>query len=258
MVALFIKSAEIVVLDGTLLPFNKMCIRDSHYINVVLLTATIVSVLAGMYVIGFCKNLVEMFPMFQNAAWNTAGLRLFFTVAVSALMIYILLVFGIVLPKKIAGHQPEKWVNMFYPAVKGIFFFLFPFIFFIEKTAGLFGKIFGIDPNEEYDNVTEEEIMSVVNEGHEQGVLLASEAEMITNIVQFGDKDAGDIMTHRKNIVAVDGAWTLKQTVEFILNERNSRFPVYNKDIDNIIGVLHLKDVLKAYSEEDKREWRCV
>ena len=87
---------------------------------------------------------------------------------------------------------------------------------------------------------------------------MASEAEMITNIVQFGDKDAGDIMTHRKNIVAVDGAWTLKQTVEFILNERNSRFPVYNKDIDNIIGVLHLKDVLKAYSEEDKREWRCV
>ena len=94
------------------------------------------------------------------------------------------------------------------------------------------------------NDVTEEEIMSMVNEGHEQGVLLASEAEMIHNIFEFGDKEAKDIMTHRNNIVALDGERSYYDTVAFIVSTGRSRFPVYVDDIDNIIGVLHIKDAL--------------
>ena len=85
------------------------------------------------------------------------------------------------------------------------------------------------------------------SEGHEQGVLEAREAEMITNIFELDDKDAGDIMTHRKNLVALDGSMTLKEAVNFILKEGyNSRYPVYEKDIDDITGILHMKDALIA------------
>ena len=95
------------------------------------------------------------------------------------------------------------------------------------------------------ENVTEEDIMTMVNEGHEQGVLESSEAEMITNIFEFDDKEAGDIMTHRKNIVALDGAMTVKDAARFVLKEgKNSRFPVYGKDLDDIIGTVHMRDVL--------------
>ena len=95
------------------------------------------------------------------------------------------------------------------------------------------------------ENVTEEDIMTMVNEGHEQGVLESSEAEMITNIFEFDDKEAGDIMTHRKNIVALDGSMTLKEAAKFVLKEgKNSRFPVYGKDLDDIIGTIHMRDVL--------------
>ena len=67
-------------------------------------------------------------------------------------------------------------------------------------------KIIGfLNPSSHEDDVTEEEIISMVNEGHEQGVLRASEAEMIHNIFEFGDKEAKDIMTHRKNLIAIDG-----------------------------------------------------
>ena len=66
------------------------------------------------------------------------------------------------------------------------------------------------------ENVTEEDIMDMVNEGHEQGVLESSEAEMITNIFEFDDKEAGDIMTHRKNIVALDGSMTLREAAHFV------------------------------------------
>jgi len=93
----------------------------------------------------------------------------------------------------------------------------------------------------EAQQAAEENILSMVNESHEQGYIEASEAEMISNIFEFGDKMAKDIMTHRKNIVAVDGEMTLAEAVEYILEENNSRYPVYVDDIDNIIGILHLK-----------------
>ena len=72
--------------------------------------------------------------------------------------------------------------------------------------TNIFKKIIGfLNPSSHEDDVTEEEIISMVNEGHEQGVLRASEAEMIHNIFEFGDKEAKDIMTHRKNLIAIDG-----------------------------------------------------
>ena len=93
--------------------------------------------------------------------------------------------------------------------------------------------------------MTEEDIMSMVNEGHEQGVLEADETEMITNIFELGDKEASDIMTHRTNMTALDGAMLLGDAVHFILNEGiNTRYPVYREDIDDIVGILHMRDAM--------------
>ena len=96
--------------------------------------------------------------------------------------------------------------------------------------------------NSSEEDVIEEEIISMVKEGHEQGVLLASEAEMIHNIFEFGDKEAKDIMTHRNNIVAIDGKMSFYDMVAYVDDTGKSRFPVYEDDIDNIVGVLHIKD----------------
>lgn len=92
------------------------------------------------------------------------------------------------------------------------------------------------------DDVIEEEIISMVKEGHEQGVLMDSEAEMIHNIFEYADKEAKDIMTHRKHIVAIDGDMSFYDMVAYVDDTGKSRFPVYEGDIDNIIGVLLIKD----------------
>lgn len=92
------------------------------------------------------------------------------------------------------------------------------------------------------DEVIEEEIISMVKEGHEQGVLMESEAEMIHNIFEYADKEAKDIMTHRKNIVAINGEMSFYDMVAYVDDTGKSRFPVYLGDIDNIIGVLLIKD----------------
>ena len=101
------------------------------------------------------------------------------------------------------------------------------------------------------DDVTEEEIISMVKEGHEQGVLLASEAEMIHNIFEFGDKEAKDIMTHRKTVIALDGDISFYDAVAFIVETGKSRFPVYEEEVDDIIGVLHIKDAF-AFSQKNE------
>ena len=94
---------------------------------------------------------------------------------------------------------------------------------------------------------TEEEIISMVNEGHEQGLIEASEAKMINNIFEFGDKEAQDIITHRSHIITIEGNMALKDAICFMLEERYSRFPVYEENIDQIIGILHLKDALRIH-----------
>lgn len=101
------------------------------------------------------------------------------------------------------------------------------------------------------DDVTEEEIISMVREGHEQGTILASEAEMIHNVFEFDDKEVKDIMTHRKNIVGLDGDMSFIDAIEFIIDTGKSRFPVYENDVDSIIGVLHIKDAFTFFERNE-------
>ena len=101
------------------------------------------------------------------------------------------------------------------------------------------------------DDVTEEEIISMVREGHVQGTILASEAELIHNVFEFDDKEVKDIMTHRKNIVSLDGSMSFIDAIEFIIDTGKSRFPVYENDVDSIIGVLHIKDAFTFFEKNE-------
>ncbi|MDE7314009.1 MAG: hemolysin family protein [Eubacterium sp.] len=106
------------------------------------------------------------------------------------------------------------------------------------------------------DKITEQEIISMVNEGQETGVLQANEVEMIQNIFEFTDKEAKDIMTHRSNICALDGTMDLQHVLDRVLAEPYSRFPVYLDDIDNIIGILHIKEIMAFSRKENFLNWQ--
>ena len=110
----------------------------------------------------------------------------------------------------------------------------------------LSGKIRAmLKARKEAQAAAEENILSMVNESHEQGYIEASEAEMISNIFEFGDKQAQDIMTDRSNITAIEAEMTLNEAMNFMLNESNSRFPVYKENLDHIIGIIYLKDAFR-------------
>lgn len=98
---------------------------------------------------------------------------------------------------------------------------------------------------------TEEEILSMVNEGHEMGVIESSEVLMISNIFEFGDKNAKDIMINRSNMRALDSTMKLQDAIDFMLGSQYSRYPVYDDSVDSIIGMLYLKDALRLHSKDN-------
>ncbi len=226
--------------------------EPARFVNTLLITITLVNMVVGAYeYIMLHKWLLHLMVPKPDGSIQVYALRILAWVIPAVVLLIILMVFGILVPKKLAHRYPESWSYGLLNIINLMTTIFLPFTWFVMLLSHAVIRLFGINPNETIDNVTEEEIMSMVNEGHEQGVLLASEAEMITNIFEFGDKQASDIMTHRKSIVAVDGAWTLKETVDFIVTQSNSRFPVYDKNIDNIIGILHFRDAMIYYENHD-------
>lgn len=226
--------------------------NPSRYIQTILVVSTTMSIILGVVEFRVLLSYLDEICALIGIQITNELIPILIIAIPAFILILIFTTFGILIPKRLATKYPEQWTYKLMRVVFVIIFLFRPIIFITTGITNLVLRLFKINPYEEYDNVTEEEIMSMVNEGHEQGVLLASEAEMITNIFELGNKQAQDIMTHRKNIVAVDGEWNLKETIDFILNQYNSRFPVYEKDIDNIIGILHLKDALIRYEQQDE------
>ena len=117
-----------------------------------------------------------------------------------------------------------------------------------------FKRIFGKGRWTAGEDLTEQDIMSMLNEGHENVVLQESEAEMINNIFTLDQKEAKDIMTHRKQIMALDGTCSLQEVLAEIRDMGYSRYPVYLDDVDNIIGIIHIKDILNQMLDQTNME----
>lgn len=220
--------------------------RPTRFVNTIQITSNLIGMVTGAFVLDELGSRLQV-VLAKGSAYPKQWMALVSLIVVAMALLVLLISFGIIIPKRFAAKNPEKWGYRMLPIVTWIMFPLIPFTWLVNLVAFLVLKLFGIDMAMDSENVTEEDIMSMVNEGHEQGVLEAREAEMITNIFELNDKEAGDIMTHRKNLVALDGEMTLHEAVEFILKEGyNSRYPVYEKDVDDIIGILHMKDALIA------------
>lgn len=230
--------------------------NPGRFINTIQLTATCIAVITGGYQSIYFID--KLYSVFSDSFGGKISHILIFTLSVIIvilIMLIILLCLGVMVPKKLGLKYSNGFAFTFINAITAIMTILLPFTAIIEALANLILRLFRIDPNEELENVTEEEIISMVNEGHEQGVLEEREVQMISNIMELDDKEAGDIMTHRKSIVAVDGDITLEEAVKFMLDANNSRFPVFIDDIDNIVGILHLRDAVECLHKENKSNW---
>ena len=157
---------------------------------------------------------------------------------------YFSLVLGELAPKKIAMANPEKISYRVVGALLTVQKITIPFVKVLSVSTNAVVRLFGIDPHADQESVTEEEIRMMVDVGEEKGVIEDVQKEMINNIFEFDDIDAGDIMTHRTDMVAIDVEDPLEDVVQLSVEEGRSRIPVYEDDPDNIIGVIYIKDLL--------------
>ena len=241
--------------------------QPARYVNTVQLIATLVNVIAGAVYLNLwvgslesvLRNLVEEKMLSLRVPTDVLAISLSVLAAVfSALaLLYIFLTFGVMLPKKIAARVPERWAYTCIDPILILINLFRPFTGLVNVTVKGILFMFGVRDDEDENDVTEEEIINMVQEGFEQGVIEDSEAEMISNIFAYGDKEAQDIMTHRSNVVAIDGSMHLKDAIDFMLEGTNSRYPVYEENIDHIIGVLHLKDAMR-YHRSDADADGCI
>ncbi len=179
----------------------------------------------------------------------------FSPLAVLPVLMILFYLIGNSIPEMLGRKYDRRLVLSMSAPVRGLMNVLFPLTWVMTLVSNLFVRLFRIDPRSLEQEVTEDEIISMVNEGHEQGVLDANEAEMIQNIFELDDKKAEDIMIRRKNIIDISGDVNLRDAISFMVGETVSRFPVYDGSVDNIIGVLHFKDAMKFHTMGQYDDW---
>lgn len=176
---------------------------------------------------------------------HTALVSAVSTLLITIIMSYFSLVLGELAPKKIAMHKPERVSFAAVPVLLFVNKVFRPFVKLLSASTNGVVRLFGIDPNEDEEVVTEEEIRMMVDVGQEKGVIEDSQKEMINNIFEFDDMDVADIMTHRTDVDCVDIEDGLAEVVKLSIECGHSRIPVYKEDPDNIIGIVYIKDLLK-------------
>ena len=162
---------------------------------------------------------------------------------------FITLIFGELLPRRIAAKRAEKVAPAIVNLILALSFIFTPLVWVLSGITNLFLRLCGINPHEEDDKVTEEEILFMVDAGSEEGSIDEDEKEIIQNVFEFNDITAGEIATHRTDIDMLCTEDTPEEWEQIIHDTRHTFFPVYTDSIDKIIGVLNAKDYFRL---EDK------
>jgi len=160
----------------------------------------------------------------------------------TGIMTILVLIFGEITPKSIAKQKSEAVALRVARPIEFLVVIFKPLVYIFTAISSLFIKIFGGDPNEARSFITHEELKTIVGVSEEEGVLENDEKEMIFNVFEFADLQVKDTMVQRVDIVSVDKEASYDEVMDVIKNEQFSRIPVYNQTIDNIIGVLNIKD----------------
>ena len=191
----------------------------------------------------------NLLPIISLGVWKSISI-----VLITIILSFFTLVFGELVPKRLAMKNYEKISFATIGIIRTISILTAPFVKLLTTVTNAVSKIFGVNENDE-EIVTEEEIKMMVDQGEEKGTIKEEEKELINNVFEFNDITVSEIMTHRKDVFAVDINISNEELLEELSKEeyRYSRIPVYDETIDEIKGILYVKDVLKNINKKNFR-----
>ena len=209
--------------------------------------------LAGFLSSAFAaNNFASKLALLVDPAGAHKWLESFWTVIITVVLSYFSLVLGELVPKRIAQNNPEKWAFAVTGVVRFFGVILKPFVALLTASTNLILKAFKISPVHTDKSVTEEEIRMMVDVGSESGNIEDTEKEMIDNVFEFNDKEVAAIMTHRKKIVSLPIDAEYDEVMRVAREEKYTRIPVYEDTIDDIRGILHIKDLIGIVPPDDE------
>jgi putative hemolysin len=205
---------------------------------------TLIGIVSGAF--GGLALAEDVVPLFSGISWLEAyaeGLAIF---TVVGLITYLALVIGELVPKTIALNNPERIAIFLSPAMKVLGSILFPIVWFLSVSTKLVLTLFRIRKNTG-STVTEEELRLLLKQGSENGVIEKEESDIINEVIRFGDKRAGSIMTHRVDADWIDSTAPVDEILIKAMHASYSRMPVCLKSPDEILGIVAIKDLLSYY-----------
>ena len=225
---------------------KKMLENPSKFLATIQIGITFAGFLSSAFASeAFASELAPIFynwfPIFSINVWNNISIIL-----ITIILSYFTLVLGELVPKRIAMKNYEKIAFATVGIIRTISVLTSPFVKFLTISTNVVSKLFGVSENEE-ETVTEEEIRMMVDVGEEKGTIDKEEKEMINNVFELNDTAVSEIMVPRKDIYAVDMNLSISKVIEEITEDedfRYSRIPVYDEDIDDIKGIVYIKDIL--------------
>ena len=164
--------------------------------------------------------------------------------AATGVLTLLVLLFGEITPKTIATLEAEKNALRFARVICLLMTILTPVIFVVNLLSGGVLRLLGVDPNKPTDRITEDELRTIVEVGHEKGVIESEEKEMINNVFDLGDSVARDIMVPRIDMSFVDVEASYEELMEIFRRDHYTRLPVYEDNTDNVIGIINMKDLI--------------
>ncbi len=168
---------------------------------------------------------------------------------ITIILSYFTLVLGELVPKRVAMKKSEEIAFSVVGPLSILSTLTSPFVKFLTFSTNLVVRLFGIDPNSDDDEVTEEEIRMMVDVGEEKGAINSNEKQMINNIFEFNNKTVEDVMTHRTEMISFSNETTLDNILKVVKENQYSRYPVYKDNVDNIVGILNSKDLIPLVND---------
>ena len=189
------------------------------------------------------NNLVNMSASALATIFATETFGSAFVGVSTGVLTLLVLLFGEITPKGIASVNSDDMALAYSKAIYTLMLVLTPVIWLVNLLSIGVQKLFHLDLNRKQDAITEEELRTIVDISHEEGVLETDEKKMITNVFDFGDQAARDIMIPRVDMICIDAEADYREVIETFREEKFTRMPVYENDTDNIIGILNIKDI---------------
>ncbi len=231
--------------DKRAVRLSKLVSEPSRFLATIQVAITLAGLLSSAFAADkFAQPIVEAI-MKTGTSVSRSLVSNITIIIITIVLAYFNIVFGELVPKRLAIKKAESMALGLSGLLTGVSVVFKPIVFILTASTNLILRLFGIDPNESDDRVSEEEIRMLLAQGNEQGTIKTSESEMIYNVFEFDDITIEQICTHRIDVISIDLNDSADEWEKTIDSNRHSFFPIYNENHEDIVGVLDTKDYFR-------------